>query len=410
MNVSVVNDDPPLGDKLPPTILEKFRSECKTTKRQLMIRLVYVRWIADVDTLQQTFRAAFGIDMLWKATDTDIKNYEADIHTYTPGWVPNFEFPSAKEVTAERRNLVTGIPFKVVDGYNFMRTLITGTFMEQFELKSFPFDVQDLTVIMDMSFDLKGEVLLIPWSESWNLDPSVQPSGEKNFIQLNRSFSAIPDFEARRVLVEFSVRENCWGQMRMRIQMARRPQGMMGRIASLCCLLGVSTLSIFSMDPISSHADRLSFCITNILAFTAFCFIVSSQLPPTSYLTLLDAYTLSSFCLLVCILCSIAILGRVQFADEATRRAADDALFIASAVGVTFVQVYFGIRAIQLRRKELSKLTMAWKDLDAINEQPDDKPINVYGTGMLNECRVERQGDPAVSFEGMESKAGNFFR
>ena len=71
--------------------------------------------------------------------------------------------------------------------------------------------MQDLTVIMDMSFDLKEEALFVPWLESYPLDPNGVPSSKMNFIQLNRKFSAIPDFDARRVVAEFAVRENCWG-------------------------------------------------------------------------------------------------------------------------------------------------------------------------------------------------------
>ena len=49
------------------------------------------------------------------------------------------QFPSAKEVTLERRVLVTGNPFKETpEGLNFCRTLVTGTFMEKFELNNYP--------------------------------------------------------------------------------------------------------------------------------------------------------------------------------------------------------------------------------------------------------------------------------
>lgn len=190
-----------------------FRAECKKTKRLIMLKLIYVRYVADVDTLNETFKCAFGLDMLWKATDEDKKNFATNASGFTPGWVPNFEFPNAKEIELERRNLVTGNPFKVTpEGFNFLRTLCTGVFMTKFDLHAFPFDVQDLHVIMDMSFDLKEEALLVPWSESWSSDPAgPAPSAEKNFLQLNRAFSAIPDFEAKRVLAEFACRENCWG-------------------------------------------------------------------------------------------------------------------------------------------------------------------------------------------------------
>lgn len=123
--------------------------------------------------------------------------------------------------------------------------------------------------------------------------------------------------------------------------MARRPQGMLGRVASLCCLLGVSTLSTFAMDPISDLASRISFCITNVLAFTAFCFIISAQLPMTPYLTLMDRYNLTSFVYLVGVMCTIAILARCPFADDDARRAADNALFFVSAGVLFLIQAYF---------------------------------------------------------------------
>jgi len=106
---------------------------------RIQLKLVYIRYVADVQTLDQTFKTAFGLDMLWPATDIDKRNYAADPKKFEPQWVPNFEFPSAKEVTLERRALVTGNPFKVTpEGFNFCRTLVTGTFMEKFELRSYP--------------------------------------------------------------------------------------------------------------------------------------------------------------------------------------------------------------------------------------------------------------------------------
>ena len=46
---------------------------------------------------------------------------------------------SAKDVSLERRELMTGNPFKVTpEGFNFLRTLVMGTFMEKFELRNYP--------------------------------------------------------------------------------------------------------------------------------------------------------------------------------------------------------------------------------------------------------------------------------
>jgi hypothetical protein len=71
--------------------LDAFRAACKSTKRLIQLKLVYIRYVADVKTLDQTFKTAFGLDMLWPASDTDKRAYAADPITFTPQWVPNFE-------------------------------------------------------------------------------------------------------------------------------------------------------------------------------------------------------------------------------------------------------------------------------------------------------------------------------
>jgi hypothetical protein len=382
--------------------LDAFRVASKSTRRLLQLKLVYVRYVADVDTLNQSFRTAFGLDMLWPATESDKANFQRDPKTFEPGYVPNFEFPNAKEVDLERRVLASGNAFKVTpDGFNFLRTLVTGTFMEKFELYNYPFDVQALTVIMDMSFDLKEEALFVPSFASYSLQSEHDPSDVNNFVQFNRAFSAIPDFVARRVITEFSVRDNCWGQMVMRIQMERRPEGTLGRIASMCSLLNASTLCVFAMDPVTDLGNRVSFLITLILAFVAFQFIISSSLPTTPYLTLMDQYTLASFMFLVLTMCIISIMGRVQFASLDAYHDADNMLFyIAASVDVA-IQLLFIARSFHARRVELAKLDMDMNTLNATNKGPDDTPINVYGAGVLHESADTFTGDPVISFQGM---------
>jgi hypothetical protein len=256
---------------------------------------------------------------------------------------------------------------------------------------------------MDMSFDLKEEALFVPWIESYPLDPGSHGSDKKNFIQLNRAFSAIPDFDAKRIVAEFAVRENCWGQFRFRVQMSRRPEGTLGRVASLCALLGVATLSTFGMNPVDGHDDRVGFLITCILAFVAFQFIVSSSLPPTPYLTLLDRHTLSSFTYLTLLLCTISILARCDI-ELSYRIYIDNCLFFISAAIVAGIQIWFFVIGVIRRRHELSKLRMTMRQLDDMNKGEDDSPVNVYGSQQLSDCSTNHSGDPFCSFEGLETQ------
>lgn len=83
--------------------------------------------------------------------------------------------------------------------------------MEKFELNNYPFDVQDLTAIMNFSFDFKEEAIFVPWDESYSLDSKGEKSDSKCVIQFNCAFSAVQDFDARRIIAEFAVRENSRG-------------------------------------------------------------------------------------------------------------------------------------------------------------------------------------------------------
>jgi hypothetical protein len=405
--------------------LGAFRAACKATNRLVQVKMVYIRYVAEVNTVEQTFKIAFGLDLIWPATEAEKRSYADNPEKYKPQYIPNFEvgsaqwmqcitglalteckqFPSAKDVTLERRPLVTGDPFEVTpDGYNFFRTLVIGTFMEQFQLHSYPFDVQDLTVIMDMSFALKEDAIFVPWSESYSLEAGGELSMDKSFLRFNRAFSAIPEFHARRVLVEFTVKENCWSQLKFRIQMVRKPEGTLGRVAILCCLLSLSSLCAFSMDPLTNHADRAGFLMTLILAFVAFQFTVTSSLPKTAYLTVLDKYTLASFTFLTLMLGTLSVVEHVYAGiEDAQRIYVDNIIFIVSAIAVAALQLWFFISGMVRRYKELGKLQMSMSDLNAFYDSgSDSKPINVVGTSQMPECLTVHKGDPFCSFQGTE--------
>jgi len=170
--------------------MDAFRQACKTTKRLVEVRLIYIRYISDIDDLAESFRAAFGLDMYWKATDEDMRQFKANPATFAPGFIPTFEFPNTREVTLERRPLVSGSPFKVTpDGMNFLRTFVSGVFMASFDLVAYPFDIQNLTVVMDMSFDPKEDVLLVPGPAAFPLDSKQTVDG--TIVQFNRAFSSV---------------------------------------------------------------------------------------------------------------------------------------------------------------------------------------------------------------------------
>ena len=146
---------------------EQFMQDADATITRIEVKLVYVRFISDIQTVDQTFRIAVGIDMEWDATENDLaewsKGPEAQ-KTFIPEIVPNFEIANAKEISIERRQQLNGNPFKVTEatGKNFMRAFIEALCLQTYSLKSFPFDVQELLVNIGMTFNGKEKMMFVP--------------------------------------------------------------------------------------------------------------------------------------------------------------------------------------------------------------------------------------------------------
>ena len=179
----------------------------------------------------------------------------------------------------------------------------------------------------------------------------------------------------------------------------------MGRIASLCAMLSIATLSNFAI-PVTEVGDRVSFLITNILAFVAFQFIITSSLPMTPYLSLLDKYTLSSFVYLTVLMGVVGILSRVfrdpqteEVTDLETYILVDNILFFVSLGVVALIQIYFMMKALYVRRLELKKLDMNMVQLIDVDSDPNDTPIKVSGKSELPDCYSKHGDQGFIAFQ-----------
>jgi|EP00979_Chaetoceros_neogracilis_P004308 hypothetical protein len=84
-------DQNPKVQLIPP--MERFVKDWGATQVPVEIKGIFIRHIADVNTIDQSFKIAAGFDMMWPSTDTDIKSWTKDPISFTPEFVPNFEFP-----------------------------------------------------------------------------------------------------------------------------------------------------------------------------------------------------------------------------------------------------------------------------------------------------------------------------
>jgi hypothetical protein len=73
--------------------MERFIKDWNKTEIPVEIKGIFIRHIADVNTIDQSFKIAVGFDMLWPSNTNDIQNWTKDPINFTPEFVPNFEFP-----------------------------------------------------------------------------------------------------------------------------------------------------------------------------------------------------------------------------------------------------------------------------------------------------------------------------
>ena len=289
----------------------RFLSEAARTRVPVQVVDMWVRYLSEVSTVDQTFKTAFQLDLRWPATARDEEEWERDRAGFTPETVPCVEFTNAKEVEMERRSYPDGSCFLVLgqhtDGYErggtvepdaqgageaaarfvFMRLLVSGTFMCSFDLASFPFDVQTLPVSMDMSFSDASTTMFVPARGALDLD--ARRCGGDSFVTLNREFSALADFELERVTAEFACRTTraeavvanafAWGQLVVQFQIVRRWEGHVVRLAFLAFLLSLVSVASFGYDIVDSLNDRAGFIMNLVMANTAFQLVVSESLP-----------------------------------------------------------------------------------------------------------------------------------
>eukprot|EP01084_Bolivina_argentea_P198414 339764_1 len=115
---------------------------------------ISVTEITHIDTTKQQYGIKGYLVYNWKATDNDIKNFikcKENNDKYTPEFAPNLHFVNDVEVLNYEEKDNTKIEFGK-DGdiaYNSQDAMfINIIFTQEFKVHNFPFDVQDLRIII----------------------------------------------------------------------------------------------------------------------------------------------------------------------------------------------------------------------------------------------------------------------
>ena len=269
------------------------------TRIELGLRLKISQLIR-VDTSSQTFGAVCLLDKVWKATDNDIKHFNENKGEYAPEIIPQIDLKNNIDFSSMMfHTFRSGSQFFIRKGnnnmqYNVQRLFITGNFTEPFEVENFPFDVQDLTFIIASSeLSVKQfKFVPVPFKKDYIcVDKTWNSATEWDIVSCDAVTTIIDELKARSGGEMIGGERDHYPYIQFRIQVVRKWRAVFLSTVLWMFLLNILSLCIFAYPP-TNIEGRLGFAITLVLTIVAFQFVISSQLPNVSYLTIIDKYNI----------------------------------------------------------------------------------------------------------------------
>jgi hypothetical protein len=248
----------------------------------------------DLNIKAETFSVELVVHTKWAvdaaSADKVMEESGGDLNEHwEPEWMPRLKVRNttaeltSREHEFEAHRSVSGTVW--ISGVTWLSVTIS----EEYDLQPFPFDMQHLEV----EVEVPNAVHLAPMqdkpSRSWGsklVEPVlVHKEGVEHLpdFKLNQqvpcSYKYIRgDASEASVLVTVMVYERAYAYH------------MWNSYGVLCCL-GTVNLATWAL-PVSELGTRLSLDITLLLVTVAFKQVLNSELPPVSYLTILDHYSL----------------------------------------------------------------------------------------------------------------------
>eukprot|EP00505_MAST-04D_sp_SCG-Rhode-Island_P003884 Stramenopile-MAST_4_protein_3884 len=320
--------------------------------------------ISEVNDVNYAFTCDFLLYSKWLAPELANGEQLDQLvdQTVTDKWHPHFKFRNAIDESMEYERAwihhisESGIP--VVWKYQRHK----GTFYQHFNLMKFPFDVQDLTVIIDSSLPSSAVTFVCR--------DDVPPSFSGRAFQLS-------EWEFLSPLTQSSILTSPTGlrfpQFVLNLPVQRHYEFYIWNVIVIECFLVMLTLSSFALEP-SALADRMSITLTLLLTQVAFKFAIDERIPKIPYLTVLDKYMLLGI-LLMTLVCAVNVA-------------------VATPIGTMRKAILqmFGIPKQQFESEAGQVLTHAWTDFFACIGVATTWVLATAKT-MLHAYRRENVGD-----------------
>ena len=239
----------------------------------------------DVDMRSEMYCASIAVECRWRCPDGECESalrdgadqLDAD---WEPEWTPHLGIWGTVEQYFERRTFWAATDEAgAVWLYGLLR--LAARMVERYDLEIFPFDLQDINVML-MCFN----ATLLPLGDA------------AAAVRVEQSGCSLPDFELLPAMPALhrlvSAREQPHGHSSLHaVLFYRRHAGFfLWNVISLLLLISLCATASWAIH-FRQVDSRLALDVTLLLVTVTFKQVLTALVPPISYLTLLDVYSLA---------------------------------------------------------------------------------------------------------------------
>ena len=313
------------------------------------LRIVIFR-VEDIDTVKQEFTCEFFMAATWE--EPRLKGKPENNVDWDEEWDPRLYFDNIVEIKSfEQKHKIFTSNEEEGSPTVQLSFRVKASFKSIFSLHDFPFDYQDLRIVVSSRWNDETVLFETPENDTSHLYEENFPNKQEWELQKDVSYDK-DTFGRKSFGKNAQVKMMNYSRYIFKIHIRRKSSFFLINVALIMFMITILCFSAFAID--SSHtANRLSVCLTLLLTAVAFKFVVSGSLPPVPYLTLLDKYVFT--CMVFIFLISTENVSAGLISTAMTRKRFEWISFYLSVIAFTLMHILFVVlSAIAIRKTDRS--------------------------------------------------------
>lgn len=299
--------------------------------RKVSIKVEFVK-LEDIDTIKQVFSGIIYVKAKWREPSLEFSvSRDAQNVDWDSLWNPKLDIHNVmgeakQEIWHELESQADGSVWVVE------RRRVKGTFTENMELQEFPFDIQDISVLLTSELPIEEVELDEDQDDISNV--VIHSFVDSSEWHLRRFVYIEP-----RILEDNNTKhEHRKPGLFFRCCVVRRSEFFIWNNMLVMSLISALSFTTFAVD-VDKTQNRIQLSFILVLAGVTFKFAASQAVPKISYLTHLDRYVLASMVFLFTVCMWHAIVSLLS--EGSTQNDADLAAFCVFVVTYIFLHTFF---------------------------------------------------------------------